>query len=439
MAAFRGIGRDYSGILRQGIGQVLILLALWGDQIRTVSDAGRRAGAIVGKLLQNADHRRWWSLSRDFRLLAEASPDAFLTAIEDSFDRNDPPIGALFGHDEGGLFGSEHLSDLMWALESLAWSPGWMPRVTHVLARLDAIDTKPRRCVNGPANSLREIHLLWSPQTFATLDQRLRALDLIRKREANAAWKLMLGILPQGHDNSSPSPVPLWRDFTVDKLEAVTWGLIGRGAAAISERLIADVGLSPARWSQLLDRFGDLAPDPERALAALEAAEPRITEKADRAIFWEKLRGVLHHHREFPDADWSLKEAVLDRLETVYDRFAPTDPLERTAWLFQTSVQLPKPSVEGWEAEQRDVDTARQQAARMLYAKGGPTAVLSLARMSESAGYIGKALYDSGLPASDMDSLIEVAVRSDDAHERDVAHGLIVSVFRDRKGPGRRP
>ena len=379
--------------------------------------------------------RRWWSLSRDFRLLAEASPDAFLTAIEDSLDRNDPPIGALFGHDEGGVFGNEHLSDLMWALESLAWSPDWMPRVTHVLARLDVIDTKPRRYVNGPANSLREIHLLWSPQTFATLDQRLRALDLIRKREANAAWKLMLGILPQGHDTSSPSPVPLWRDFTVDKVETVTWGLIGRGAAAISERLIADVGLSAARWSQLLDRFGDLAPDPERALAALEAAEPRITEKADRAIFWEKLRGVLHHHREFPDADWSLKEAVLDRLETVYDRFAPTDPLERTAWLFQTSVQLPKPSVEGWEAEQRDVDTARQQAARMLYAKGGPTAVLSLARMSEGAGYIGKALYDSGLPASDMDSLIEVAVRSDDAHERDVAHGLIISVFRDRKEP----
>jgi hypothetical protein len=39
-----------------------------------------------------------------------------------------------------------------------------MPRVTHLLARLDAIDVKPRSYVNGPANSLREMHLLWIPQ-----------------------------------------------------------------------------------------------------------------------------------------------------------------------------------------------------------------------------------------------------------------------------------
>jgi transcriptional regulator with XRE-family HTH domain len=435
MAAVRGIRRDYSGMLRHGIGQVLILLALWGDRVRTLPDAGRRAEAIVGKLLQNADQRRWWSLCRDFRLLAEASPAAFLTAVEDSLDQNDPPIGALFGHDEAGVFGAEHLSDLMWALESLAWSPDWMPRVTHVLARLDAIDTKPRRYANGPANSLREIHLLWIPQTYATLDERLRALDLIRKRELNAAWKLMLGILPRGHDTSTPSPMPRWRDFTIDKVETVTWNVIGRGAAAISERLLVDVGLSPARWSLLLDRLGDLAPDPAAALAALEAAEPRITDVDDRATFWDKLRRVLHHHRQFPDADWSLPAAVLDRLEAIYDRFAPTDPLKRTAWLFEQSVQLPKPSAAGWEAEQRDVDAARQKAAQALYAQGGIAAVLSLARLTHTAGYLGKALYDSGLSAPDVDAIIEPAVRSDDAHQRDVAHGLIISVFRDRKSP----
>lgn len=435
MAAVRGIHREYSGMFRHGIGQVLILLALWGDRVRTVSDASRRVDAIVGKLLRDANQRRWWSLSRDFRLLAEASPDAFLAAIEDSLDQDDPPIGALFGHDEDGMGGVEHLSDLMWALESLAWSPEWMPRVTHVLARLDAIDTKPRRYTNGPANSLREIHLLWIPQTYASLDQRLRALDLIRKHETNAAWKLMLGILPQGHDSSTPSPTPLWRDFTVDNVETVTWGLIGRGAAAISERLLADVGLDSVRWSHLLDRLRDLAPDVEQAISALEAAEPLITDKTDRESFWDKLRGVLHHHRQFPDAQWSLSGAVLDRLEVIYHRFAPTDPLEQIAWLFQQRVQLPKSSSTGWEAEHRDVDTARQQAVQALYAKDGLCGVLSLARRAKAAGYIGKAFYDCGLPDVDVDALIEAAVRSDDAHERDVAHGLIISFFRDRKEP----
>ena len=435
MAAVRGVHRDYSGMLRHGIGQVLILLALWGDRVRTVPDAARRADAIVGNLLRNADQQRWWSLSQDFRLLAEASPGSFLTAIEDSLDKNDPPIRALFGTDEGGVFGTEHLSDLLWALESLAWSPDLMPRVTHVLARLDAIDNPSGQYANRPENSLRKIHLLWSPQTYATLDQRIRALDLIRKQESNVAWKLMLRVLPQGHDMSIPSPLPRWRDFSVDKVEVVTWGLIGRGAAAITQRLLADVDVNSTRWSRLLDRFADLAPDAEAGLATLEETEPKITDKADRAVLWTSLRRVLHHHRQFPDAEWSLPDDVLNRLELVYERFAPVDPLERIAWLFEQSVVLPKPSTEGWETKERDVDAARQQAAQTLFSEGGVTAILALARLVGVPGYIGKALYDSGLSDSDIDELLEMALRSDDAHEREVAHGLIISGFRDRREP----
>jgi transcriptional regulator with XRE-family HTH domain len=433
MAGVRGVHRDYSGILRHGIGQALILLALWGDQIVTVPDAKRRADIIVAKLLLNADERRWWSLSNDFRLLAEASPSAFLSAVGESLDQNDPPISALFGHDEDGIFGVEHLSDLMWALESLAWSPDWMPRVTHVLARLDAIDVKPRRYTNGPANSLREIHLLWIPQTFAILDERLRALDLIRKRESDAAWKLMLGILPRGHDTSSPSPTPRWRDFSVDNVEPVTWALVRRGAAAVSERLLADVGTSPARWELLLDRIGDLAPGPDTVLDALKVAEPRISNKDDRALFWNKLRNVLHHHRQFPGAGWRLPDSVLDQLEAIYNRFAPTDPLEQIAWLFQQAVQLPNPSGEGWQAEQRTVEAARLEAAQVLYAQKGIPGVLALSRLSDAPGWLGKALYDGGLPAAEVHALIEAAARSDNSSERNVAHGLIISAFQVRE------
>ncbi|WP_420561974.1 XRE family transcriptional regulator [Tepidicaulis sp.] len=433
MAPVRGVHRAYSGMLRHGIGQVLILLAQWGNCVSTVPNASWRADSIVAKLLQNADQHRWWSLSRDFRLLAEASPHAFLTAIEDSLDQSDPPIRVLFGQDEGGVFGVEYLSDLLWALETLAWSPHWLPRVVGVLAQLDAIDTKPRSYSNGPSESLRKIYLLWSPQTYATLDQRLRALDAIRKHETDTAWKLMLDILPKGHDSSTPSPMPRWRDFAVDKVESVTWGLIGRGAAEVSDRLLTDVGLSQARWSQLLDRLGDLAPNPERALATLEAAEPQIMEKNDRTDLWEKIRRVLHHHRQFPEADWSLSDEVLNRLEATYERFTPADPLERTVWLFQQSVQLPKPSAAGWMVEDRDVDAARREAAYELYAEGGITAVLALARLTNSAHYIGKALYESRLSEAEVDALLEAAVKSSDARERDVAHGLIGSVFRDRK------
>lgn len=433
MASVHGVHPEYSELLRHGVGEVLILLALWGDKIQTVANTHRHADAIVGKLLRNADQRHWWSMSRDFRLLAEASPTAFLSAIEDSLDQNDPPIRALFGTDKGGLFETEHLSDLLWALESLAWSPELLPRVTLVLARLDAIDNPPGRYANRPANSLRQIHVLWLPQTNGTLDQRLRALDLIRKRERNAAWKLMLGVLPQGHDSSSPSPLPRWRDFTVDKVEPVTWPLIGRGAAAISERMLADVGLDAVRWQLLLDRLADMAPNREAVLAALEVAEPKIKSKAHRVAIWARLRQLLHHHRMVPDADWAVPSEDLNRIERIYDRFAPSGPLEQVAWLFDPPVQLPKPSHEGWEAEARDVDDARRRAALAVFSNHGENGILRLARLVSAAEYIGKALFDAGVSKADLEPIVEAAARSEDPRECGVAHGLIISMYRDGK------
>jgi transcriptional regulator with XRE-family HTH domain len=434
MASIKGVHPAYSGLMRHGIGEVLILLALWGQRAQAVRDTGRRVDSIVHKLLYHGDPHRWWSLSRDFRLLAEASPHIFLDSIQDSLDQEQPPIRALFGTEEG-VFGTEHLSDLLWALESLAWSPDLMPRVSHVLARLDAIDNPPGRYANRPGRSLREIHLLWDPQTFASLEQRLRALDLVRKHESNAAWKLMLGILPGSHDTSMDSPLPLWRDFTVDDVEVVTYGLIGRGAVAVTERLLADVDLNAGRWEKLLDRFPDLKPDIDTGLVALDRAESQITEKADRAVLWKKLRHVLHHHRQFPEAEWSMPAQVLDRLESIYHRFAPDDPYERIAWLFERSVALPNSSKDGWQARERDIDGARISAAKDLYKEQGAEGVLALARLTDAAGFIGKALYDSGLSPQDLEDLIEASVQSDNPRERDVAHGLIVAAFHDLKAP----
>lgn len=397
-------------------------------------DATDRVDAIVRKLLLNADRQRWWSLSGEFRLLAEAAPKAFLDAIEDSLDQAEPPISALFGRDGDGLFDTEHLSGLLWALESLAWSPDLMQRVTHVLARLDVIDNPPGRYSNRPANSLRAIHLLWSPQTFAPLDQRLGALDFIRRREPDAAWKLMLRILPRGHDSLSPSPPPRWRDYSVDQVEVVTHGLIGRGAAAISERLLADAGSSGKRWTELLEHLAGL-PNLQAGLAALERAESSITDDANRDKLWKKLRQLLHHHRSFPDAEWSMSGDLLDQLEKIYDRFAPVDSLQRIAWLFGSNVELPNPSQGGWQAAQKEMDAARVEVARSLYAEQGAAGVLALARLVETAGYLGKALHDGGLRGSDLDALVEIAVRSDNLRERDLAHGLIAVAFRDLKEP----
>ena len=434
-ASIHGVEPEYSPFLRYGIGESLILLALQGSEIRTVPDAHRRAGAIVRKLLQGADAQRWWSLSRNFRLLAEASPTEFLSAIEDSLDQNDPPIRALFGTDDGGVFGTEHLSDLLWALETLAWSPELLSRVSLVLARLDAIDNAPSRYRNRPGNTLREIYLLWRPQTFAPLDARLRVLKLMRKKEPAAAWKLMLALLPRSHDTAMPTATPRWRDFTVDDQETATWAVIGRGANAITEWLLDDVGLDILRWIELIDRLMNLAPDREEAIKRLKAAEPKIKDAKDRLALRDRLRKLLHHHRQFHEADWAMPGPDLDLLATIYERLAPSDRVERVAWLFEQAPVLPNPSHEGWEAEGRQLDEMRRQAVGEVYAERGAAGILDLARRVTTPGYIGKALFEVGVDDAGLDALLQTSLRSDHQRERDVGYGLVIAAFQERKEP----
>lgn len=426
LAPLRNIRPSHSELLRHGLGKTLILLALWGDTVKTAEAPKRTADHVVRRLLENADPARWWSLSGDFRLLAEASPLSFLEALEDSLERDDRPLSSLFVIEEGIGSGRSQLCGLLWALESLAWSPDWCSRVSRILAKLDSIDTTPTQYLNRPSNSLRNIFLLWAPQTYATLEQRLKNLDVLRRHENDAAWKLMLGILPTGSETLFPSLAPLWRDFTPAKVEEATWGLVNRGVVEVSQRLISEAGCDARRWTDLVERLPDLVAASVNILDALEQAEKSISDEEGRAAIWNVMRRTLHHHRQFPDAEWAMTGPELNQLEMIYERFAPKGNVQGIAWLFASGVSLPHPRpAPDWKEEQRDVEEFRRKAVGELLQAGGLIAVRELARQVEFPSGVSKALFDNGLSEPDTQALLEGTLLSGDSRELELAKGII--------------
>jgi hypothetical protein len=426
-APIRGIKPEYSEYLRHGLGEVLILLAMFGERAQAVPHVDKRADVIVHKLLYGSDKQRWWSLSSDFQLLAEAAPTTFLTAVEDSLSKSDQPIAALFGSDGDPMFGGEHLSNLLWALESLVWAPEHLARISNILARLDQLDPGGRY-MNRPANSLRTTHLLWSPQTHATLTQRLRVLDQLRKHLRDPAWKLMLGILPGGHDSFSPTPVTRWRDLSNGDVELVTYALIDKGARAIVERLLVDVGSDAGRWGTLLDRWSDLGTERAAAMAQLKRTITEITDEDSRAALRSKIRHMLHHHRSFRDSDWALPKAELSELESVYDALAPADPIAAVCWLFEPSVSLPNP-VGGWEKHDEQLRKERRKVAKAFVKEQGIDALFKLAGVVRDAGYLGASLVESRVAKGTCEKILQRALKSDKTSDHNLAHGMIVTLF----------
>lgn len=426
-ASMRGIEPAYSAYLRHGLGETLILLALFGERVKTVPHASQHADIVVRKLLRGADKQRWWSLSRDFQLLAEASPEEFLSAIEDSLDQDDPPIAALFGSDESPIFGgTEHLSDLLWALESLAWAPQYLAQVSLILARLDQLDPGGRY-LNRPASSLRTAFLFWDPQTNVSFGQRLKVLDRIRKRYSNPAWKLMLGILPSSHDSFSPTPMTRWRDFSVNRKEPVTDELIFKGGSAVVDRLLEDVGSNAPRWVTLLDRWSNLWTGRAKATEQLKQVAKGHLSKDDRELLRDKLRGVLHHNRSFKESDWALPTEDLDDLEAIYQSLTPSDAIERIAWLFNSHVSLPNPTGD-WLQDENLLRSERTETIKRFFEENGIEKLFELANAVAETGYLGQAIVQASIPDKAREQILKRALKSEGEKEHFLARGMVATL-----------
>ncbi|WP_244425787.1 helix-turn-helix domain-containing protein [Rhizobium etli] len=433
-APIRGVHPQFSEHLRHGIGEVLILLALFGSFASSVPSADRLPDGIVRDLLDGADRQRWWSLSRDFRLLAEASPLSFLSALDDALVMDNSPVAVLFGQDDSPLFGTEHLSPLLWALEALAWSPDYLGRVASILAALDEIDPGGRY-TNRPGNSLKTTFLLWAPQTHATLEQRLRVLDRLRLRFPKAAWKLMLAILPKGHDSFSPAPTPRWRDFYARAPEVVTYAVIEKGALAVIDRLLVDVSTDVSRWEALLDRWANLGAKRGEALQKLKELHRQITNEDDRRALRTKLRAILHHNRNFSDAAWALPEEELAHFQEIYDSLNPHDPIGQVSWLFETSAAVPNP-VGGWSERDAQLQEERRKAVENIFRNLGVDGVFALVHTVQEKGFLGIAVAeaDLGVPTQ-QDEILLRALMSEGEDGFGLARGIIFAL-RGKKADG---
>jgi transcriptional regulator with XRE-family HTH domain len=449
LASTKGVHPTYSGALREGLCETLILFSLFGTQVRTVSNPDARVDHIVRRLLENADEKRWWTLSRDYQRLAEAAPQVFLDVIETHLDAPQPSLSILF-QEEGGMFGGEHLSSLLWALESLAWDQRLLGQVTTILAKLDALDPGDGRWAKRPKKSLRQIFLLWMPQTNAPLMSRLRVLDRLLKnsdqRLSDVGWRLMLSIFPQSYDTSDNSPHPRWRDFSERETEQVTDALIWQGAEELSNRILAHVGQDRRRWSQLIDILANFAP-PRRSeiIAQFVAAATGINEPNEWTLLWGQLRDLIHRHRELSDAAWAMQPSEVDELEKIYHLLEPSDPIIKIAWLFDGSVNLPKPTHkdpkdndnfrQAWDADEKEAARQRIEAVQAIVAQYGPAGIFQLGQAVQLPYLVGLAV--AQLPGSDAlkHKVIEQALTGADRVEW-IIGDAIVRAIHETQGDG---
>lgn len=427
LAQMRGVGLRHSSNLRTGLAQTLAVAAAPG--IGQGAKLGNWATGVVQDLLQRADddttYQTWASLSDVLSLLAEAAPDTFLRRMRVGLTGPKVNHAEMFKDQniDGLAFGaSSPHSSFLWALETLAWSPEYFDDAVEVLVALAALDPGGK-FVNRPLSSLAGLFNVLLPMTEADVEHRKRALDRLLRTHPAVGMRLLPALLP---DRVSSTQMwhqrPRFRDWGSTRRYAPKHDRITM-FETINDLAVTHLSGSVDGMTTLIDRIDDMS-SIHRAQAAekMEAVAPSLTDDERHALY-EALREKVSRHEEFPDAGWALSSEELKPLVLARDALAPTDPIRKHRWLFESDwVHLDGVSDTRIETH-RDALAKRQAAALVEVVDDlGVEGAVKLAHTTESAQLVGRALHSYGT-AYDIEAL--TWLESDDPTLVNLASGYL--------------
>ena len=385
MANVVGKVLPHSGTLREGMARSLALMGTQAERVKTDEGASSVPARVASTALSGRKGWQiWGTLSGTLTEIAEASPEAVLEAIERDLDANPSPFEDLFAQEGDGLRGGIPHTGLLWALETLAWSPDHFARVARCLARLAEIDPGGQ-VSNRPAASLRSLFLPWRRFSEATDAHRLETIEMLLGTAPGAGWQLLVGAYPSSHGLVIDRRPPSWRPWGQDESPGPTEGEYRTFIGQMTTMLLNNVGSQADRWADLVGIISSFSPEERKQVIDLLSQQAKALIRHPTAHgLWTRLRGVLHHHRSYADAGWALDAKDLAALEAVYVQLTPVDPVVAHVRLFDSWPDLPEGKPHDHNEATERIAEARREAARAAYESGGVCAILALRRLPKS-------------------------------------------------------
>jgi len=430
MASIYGKEKKFSDKLKKGFSDTLVLLGAKSRHLDPILNADGIARHVIEKLLiKNSSWQRWASLSPVLPTLAEASPEAFLDAVERDLNKINPELIKLFVTEGDQLFTSSPHPGLLWALETLAWDRKYLRTVSFVLARL-TIMAPEINMANTPLNSLRAIYLPWFPQTAVRVNDRIDILKAISEKFKDVAWELLFYMLPEFRGYTMNNPRPFWRDWALNWIPGSTRGDRFKQEDACADMLFDLAGDSIDKWHEIIEKLESFDPTSlDRIIENLKRLNTDDLDTKDRMKIYEALRVKVSDHKRFSDAVWALPSDIISNLDELMNRFGPVDLVDRYKWLFVSYPELPDQSRDISYAERNSlVLEKRKQVVQEIFHKEGLSGVMRLSNEVESPGGVGYALAYTELIEKDKD-IIPSLLDSDNEKLTNFASGFVSARF----------
>lgn len=334
---------QYSEELKSGIARSLAMVgAIEADdaQPRKLKDV---VTSIVQELLNRAETdetgRVWNLLAPRLPSLAEAAPRQFIDIVMDSLEQGESSLLRAFNEDKNDLFfgGPSFHPHLLWALEVLAWSEEYFSDSVECLARLAAQQPESRQRGNRPDESLATVLCGWSNGTTVSHENRLKAIDDVKKVSPATGWDLLFRLWPNPGLVITPPAAPRYREDWCPLTDAPVlrseWDEFRHG---LVELAFSWQDFAPSHLEQLVKGItvGLLSEDRIRIFDYLGRLAIRgDTDENCRYLVWRALRELAaknSHHRN----NWSLPKRDIECLVSLIDEWQPASLVLRHVYLF---------------------------------------------------------------------------------------------------------
>jgi hypothetical protein len=432
--------RNYSHWLRSGLADSLLLIAERGENAHLDCISSPRAyvdEVVKGLPGLNDDWRVLASLRDQYARLMEAAPDPLLDSLEHMLEAKPDDVRHLFA--KGDLTFGEHMyTGLLWGLETIAWSPEYLPRAALVLSTLASLDPGGR-IQNRPINSLREIFLWWNPNTNANVVERLNTIDMILVHKPEIGWQLLSMLLPEMQSSSSVTAKPRWRDFGDLSEDSRTPHGQMQYVVGIGDRAIANVNSSPDRWKVILNSLRGLPQaQREKAFDKLKTVADGPIPADMKTALWNVLREFVYQQKTYQESNWTLPVNFLNLLETILPILAPSDLIDKNIWLFNEWLPSSPDGEENIDIRQEKVGLLRKQFIKDVLNVKGINGLVELGIKCEFPGFVATTAVPLIPSMDDLDILIERAISTGKkgvflaSHISAEAQQLHGEVWRDR-------
>lgn len=414
---------EYSELLRQGVASTLLWTSVFHERLDHSGACNFWGGAqqyvdhVLAKVFASPDFPLLtYSIGDQLRVLAEAVPNEFLSAVEHSIELS-PEQWQTLQHDHGHFAQPLH-APVLFSLEALAWSADYFERVVGILVRLAVLDPGGKSG-NRPANCLREIFLAWKPGTSVSIDARIELLKNLVEEYPTQAWELLLRLLRRSHDSSSPTVEPLVKDFGRSKMKALTSTQTNLAFTLYTDLAIEVAGHTLQKLLNLLDSLSKFGSSQKaRFVSALVIATESVPQENSFAT-WDKLRKFIVHNRNYAGTFWALPEADLTMLDPIELNLRPVDVVQNNVWLFETGIPEFDGAPEDVTSHQQMCDKFRESAIQNIRNIKGVRGVVRLLHEPVSTYLVSQAIAAAWGHCEDTMEYLDICLSEGNAQSRE--------------------